>query len=194
MIIVLVSGKAESGKDTFHQLAEKYIYSRNLYSPNVHRVAFGDGVKKVAEQMGWNGEKDEKGRSGLIMVGDGAREFFDKNIWIKKAVQRLSEISTSNNDYDNSSNKDAIVFVTDCRYPNEVTMLKDWAYLNSHPVYAVRVERPNHVSKLTNEQLMNMSETALDNRKELFDFIVVNDKTLDDFTQKVKEVMDKIVK
>ena len=71
MIIVLVSGKAESGKDTFHQLAERYLRNRKLYLDSdidIRRVAFADGVKDIAKEMGWNGEKDELGRSGLVKI------------------------------------------------------------------------------------------------------------------------------
>lgn len=188
MIIVLVSGKAESGKDTFHQLAERYLRNRKLYLDSdidIRRVAIADGVKDIAKEMGWNGEKDELGRSGLVMVGDGAINYFDKNIWIKKVVNKLKSIANYNNEN--------IVFITDCRYPNEVTMIKDWAYLNNHKAVSVRVERPNHISKLTPEQLLNASEVALDDKRDLFDYIIYNDGTLEEFEDGVREIIDRII-
>lgn len=187
MIIILLSGKAESGKDTFHKEAEKYINKQYSFFEST-RIAFADAVKDCAKDMGWNGEKDEKGRSGLIMIGDGARNYFDKDIWIKKAIRKLIDIDSINPAIDRGN--DSIVFVTDCRYPNEVTMLKDWAESSGNIAYSIRVERPNHISRLTQEQLKNDSEMALDNFVE-WDYIVEN-HDLDEFIESIKIVIDEV--
>jgi hypothetical protein len=185
MKIVLISGKAESGKDSFHELASKILKREGLHIPT--RVAYADEVKFIAEQMGWNGEKDEKGRAGLIMVGDGAREYFDKLVWIRKLVRKIDNIS---NALDSSKR---MIFVTDCRYPNEIDMVKNYFILRGHDVYSVRVIRPNHVSKLTPEQRANRSEVALDDYKD-WDFVITNDATLRQFEQEVAKVISQIAK
>jgi len=186
MKIFLISGKAESGKDTFHNIGADYIEATQPQLIPV-RIAFADAVKQSAKDMGWNGEKDDNGRSGLIMIGDGARKYFDPLIWVKKAVNKLESYH-----YSNTRRDDFVIFITDCRYPNEVDMLKEWAEQKGVKAYALRVERPNHISKLTKEQLLNDSEIALDNYGQ-WDFIVENSGTYQDFIDSVETVIDCVV-
>ena len=53
---------------------------------------------------------------------------------------------------------------------------------------SIRVERPNHTSKLTPEQLKNPSETALDSYS--FDFVITNDGDLEGYKEQVKDVFE----
>jgi len=85
------------------------------------------------------------------------------------------------------------IFLTDCRYPNEIIFLKAWGKQNGYNCNAIRVMRPNHQSKLSPEQLLNSSETALDEFKE-WDYIVLNDNTFEDFKLKTAEVILTILK
>ena len=194
MKIILLSGKAESGKDTFHKIAEDFLlerYNLGMGNLNVVRLAFADAVKEASVNIGWNGVKDEKGRSGLIMVGNGAREYFDANVWIKKVIGKLDSLIYQS-PYENRSFVEDIVFVTDCRYENEVTMLRDWANKNKCKSYAIRVERPFHKNKLTEEQRSNLSETALDDFGQ-WDFILGNEGTYDDLVAGVENIMLDII-
>jgi dephospho-CoA kinase len=187
LTVVLLSGKAESGKDTFYELA---IDKMNNFCSEVpfQKVAFADAVKKTArDSFGWDGNKDEKGRSLLIMIGDGGRGY-DPLIWIKKVIQKLSDYRQLYKD-----EQDAVVFITDCRYPNEITEIKDWGDVNSVDCYSIRVERPNHQNKLTEAQRNNPSETALDLEFELFDYVVTNGRELEDFAESVDLIMREIL-
>lgn len=175
MKIFLISGKSESGKDSFYKIARQYFSQDNVY-----RLAFADEVKRIATEMGWNGEKDENGRSGLIMVGEGARKYFDEDIWIKKLLGLLQGYHTLD-----------IIFITDCRYPNEVDSVRSWAKSHGHEVYTVRVERPLHVNKLTEEQRNNPSEVALDDYG-MWDYIIDNGGDYDMFIDSVNSVMKDI--
>lgn len=186
MKIFLISGKAESGKDTFHTIGADYIEATQPKLIPV-RIAFADAVKQCAKDMGWNGEKDDNGRSGLIMIGDGARKYFDPLVWVKKAIEKLQMYHLNNVRRD-----DFVIFITDCRYPNEVDMLRDWANENGVQSYALRVERPDHISKLTSEQLANESEVALDDYGQ-WDYIVENTGTYEDFVGCVETVIDHVI-
>lgn len=186
MLIFLISGKAEAGKDSFYEIATPLFIKEDY---NIHRVAFGDGVKEVARSMGWNGEKDEAGRSGLIMVGDGARKYFDPNIWINKAIEKLSTIHEA---LTYMLNDETAVFVTDCRYKNEITMLKEWGEKYGHIVYTVRIDRPNHISRLTPEQLANPSECDLDNYTD-WNIQVENIGTYDAYKSNVESAMELLI-
>ena len=184
MIVVLIIGKAESGKDTLHKIAERNLLNlKNSYTPI--RLAFADEVKNIAYTMGWDGEKDEKGRSGSIFVGDGARKYFDENIWVNKLKQKLSLIHTQRF-------SEKIVFITDCRYPNEVTGIKEWGKSTGNKVLSVKVIRPNHISRLTVEQLNDPSETSLDNREDLIDYTIMNNGSLHDFERSINDFIYEI--
>ena len=182
MKIVLISGKARSGKDTFYKIASEFISGN--YKIKCFRFAFADEVKKIAKELGWNGEKDEKGRSGLIMIGDGARRYFDENIWIKKLIKNIR--------YGHLVENDSIIFITDCRYLNEIESLKLYYGLDDHKVYTVRINRNNYDNGLTPEQQKNESETELDNYDK-WDFVIENDGDLKDFETKVIDVINKII-
>ena len=184
-IIVGISGKAESGKNSFAELARKAEHNLIAFD-----FAFANEVKRLALELGWDEWKDEKGRVGLIWLGEGAREHFNKDIWIKKLQQNMREIIKQssciiNKDY-------AVFFVTDMRYESELLSLKELSISVDAEFYSIRVERPLHENKLTPEQRKNQSETSLDNYQE-FNYIVVNEGTIDDFKEKVHKVMDDIL-
>jgi len=183
-IIVGISGKAESGKNSFAELARKAEHNLIAFD-----FSFANEVKRLALELGWDGWKDEKGRAGLIWLGEGAREHFNKDIWIKKLQQNMREIIKQS---DCIYGKDyAVFFVTDMRYENESEALWKFAKEVGAEYYPVRIERPNHENKLTPEQRENPSETSLDTYA--FDYVIVNDGTYDDFKVKVHKVMDDIV-
>jgi hypothetical protein len=71
MKILMVSGHATSGKDTF----VKYFMENT--SATCKRFAFADALKEIAKELyNWNGEKDAKGRQLLIDIGQIGREYF----------------------------------------------------------------------------------------------------------------------
>ena len=172
--IFLISGKAESGKDSFYNIAIGMLPRNASYA----RLSFGDEVKNVAyTAFNWDGKKNEKGRRLLQWLGDGAREY-NKDIWIDKTMERFGILRHGLESY---------VFVTDCRYPNEIKKAKECGERWGYEVITVRVNRPNHISKLTPSQLLNTSEVALDNAD--FDYVVENDGTLKDYEDKIRSIL-----
>ena len=178
--LFLVSGKAEAGKDTFFKLASELLQGTTCVT---QRFAFGDEVKKVARKgFGWNGEKDEKGRELLQLIGDGARNY-NPDIWIERTRDAMI------NDFISFPVCiDTYFFVTDCRYPNEIEKMAKFAREEDFEPVSIRVERRNHVSKLTEKQLQNPSEIALDNYA--FDFTIWNDADLHAYKDQVREVLE----
>lgn len=153
-VIILVSGKAEAGKDTVSR-----IIAESCELSGVRIVHFATPVKKVAKELGWDGEKDEKGRSLLQWLGDGVKKF-NPTLWAEKAYKTVNGFKRI---------KMRVFVFPDCRYHDEVSYFKDRF---SH-VYVLRVVRNGHVSKLTDEQKFHPSECDLDNYD--FDAIVHND-------------------
>lgn len=176
--IVLISGKAESGKDTVANILMRKCMSEVCY--NLH---IAGNVKRIArESFGWDGLKDERGRALLQLIGDGGRTY-NPDIWIDEFLLDLDTILYQN------LGVDFFVVVPDVRYKNEVIKLLDWGHKNNVEVYSVRVERPQHKSKLTKEQLLNSSETDLDNWG-FWDVEILNDSTKENLEHSVLNTLE----
>ena len=81
MKIILVSGQAGAGKDTFFELAETIVSAR--------RIAFADELKEIAEEnFNWDKEKDKAGRQLLIDIGRTARNY-NENFWVNKVIKKI---------------------------------------------------------------------------------------------------------
>ena len=72
-IVLLISGKAESGKDSF---ADAFIKeAQEICRYRCLKIKYGDFVKMVATTYyNWNGEKDELGRRFITKIGDRVRK------------------------------------------------------------------------------------------------------------------------
>ncbi len=147
MKVILISGKAESGKDTTCNILLDFFKLRNI---RAIRMAYGDYVKETARMLtSWDGQKDEKGRALLQWWGTDYVRKIDDRFWLD-TVLRLAKIADGIVDY---------LIIPDVRFPNEITAWTDKGF----DTLSVRVERPNHKSALTEKQLNHISETALDN-------------------------------
>jgi hypothetical protein len=142
--ILCLSGKAESGKSTAAEFI-KCELAKQEYIAIV--MSFANKVKYYAEKyFGWNGIKDECGRKLLQDIGMIARKV-NPNFWVEEILDFL-RVFGSNFDY---------IIIDDCRFENEINIFKDEGY----DVTAVRIERPGHENKLTEEQRKHISENAL---------------------------------
>ena len=119
-MIIMVTGKAGSGKDTFYRLATLF----RAGSLAVSRFAFADSVKSVARSLGWDGRKDAKGRKLLQDVGAVGRAY-DKDIWVNDVLNTIEEL-----------NRDVIPIITDLRFANEYTAIRDTL---KEPIYVVKI-------------------------------------------------------
>jgi len=146
MKVILISGKAEAGKDSTLEILKPHLESAGF---KCCRLAFGDYVKDTARELwGWDGEKDEKGRALLQWWGtDYVRANFP-DFWADTVV-RLAMVIKDDVDY---------LLVPDLRFVNEILC---WRGTRIDRM-VVRVERPGHISRLTPEQLQHISETNLD--------------------------------
>ena len=161
MITLCISGKATSGKTTAAQvICEEFL---------AESFAFGDGVKRVALELGWDGKKDARGRKLLQSIGRVGREY-NSDLWVNKSIQEAKRLSPWN--------KDSICIFSDCRYPNEIARVKQEMY----NVITMRVERGGV------KALKDNSETSLDNYGN-WDIVVDNNGSLDEFRSKVVEAV-----
>lgn len=168
MKVICISGKAESGKTTFSEILKRQL---EQYHKRVLIIHYGDYLKFVAEKyFQWNGKKDEQGRQILQILGTEKARNNNPDIWVNVAAELIFALKP---DYD-------FVLIPDSRFENEVEVMKQRG-LNT---ISIRIERPAHKSKLTDEQKNHRSETSLDDFN--FDYCLFNAGGLDQFNETVK--------
>lgn len=162
MKVILVSGKAQNGKDTVASMLRDKLTADN------HRVLtthYADLLKYICRNyFGWDGNKDEKGRQMLQYVGTDVIRKQNPTLWVDFVAMMLKYFH-ENWDY---------VIIPDCRFPNEVTTMVE----NGFDTIYLRVVRPGFKSPLTEEQQKHPSETALDDT--VPDFYIENTGTLEE--------------
>lgn len=169
MKVIAVSGHAQHGKDTVAKLLqEKFQADGN----RVLITHYADLLKYICKTFfGWNGEKDEKGRSLLQYVGTDIVRAKQPNFWVDFVADILTYF---NEDWD-------YVIIPDTRFPNEFNRLKEKGLDAIH----LRVVRPDFVSPLTAEQQAHPSETALDDTTP--DYYIVNNDNITALKNKIDE-------
>lgn len=146
MKVICISGRAQHGKDTAAQMMQKYLWG---YGKRVLIIHNADLLKYMCKSFfGWNGEKDENGRTLLQYVGTDIVRVKKPDFWIGFIADVLEMFETEW-DY---------VLIPDCRFPNEITVLKDRGF----DVIHVSIVRSNFDNALTQQQLAHPSETAMD--------------------------------
>lgn len=150
-MVILLSGKAESGKDEFASILKEKLESEGK---KVCLVAFADMVKVVCQKyFGWDGVKNSAGRTVLQKVGTEIGRKNNPYVWIDMVKSFIKAFK---------SEFDAFV-ITDARFRNECySFQKDRDNLD---VLTVRINRIGHKNSLTDEQRRHKSETDLDNFK-----------------------------
>ena len=108
MQILTISGKARHGKDTAANLIREYLLHHG-YDAYIYHYA--DPVKMCATNyFGWDGNKDEAGRTLLQHIGTERARAKCENTWTDLAKQIIERVL-----YDAD-----FVIIPDCRFPNEI--------------------------------------------------------------------------
>ncbi len=167
MKVICISGKAQNGKDTTAQIMKEVLEAQGSRVLIAH---YGDLVKYVCKTFfGWDGKKDEKGRSLLQRVGTDKIRAASPDYWVDFIVSIL-DIFHDEWDY---------VLLPDTRFPNEYEIYEAYGM----DAILLRIVRPNFVSPLTEEQQKHASETALDDYQ--YDAVITNDGNLEDLKQAI---------
>lgn len=153
--IILISGKAENGKTTAANKM-KEVFENNGYKVVITRYA--KYLKEIAKDYcGWNGQKDELGRTLLQKLGtDIIRKKMNKPDFHVGRVCEDIEIVYDFVDY---------VIIDDVRYPNEIYY--PLSKFGRDMIYTYRVDRTDadgnpFNNSLSEEQKKHISETSLD--------------------------------
>lgn len=163
--IILISGKAQHGKDYFATHLKERLLDYEKHSIIIH---YADYLKYLCkEYFGWDGLKNDAGRNILQYVGTDVIRNKVPDFWVRNVIQLIDVLW---NEYD-------YALIPDTRFPNEIDSIRTIFY--SRYVTSLKIERFNESgfpfeNSLNKTQRMHQSETALDSRNDLIDFTVSN--------------------
>lgn len=165
MKIICISGHAQHGKDTSASVLKAHLEADGYRVLITH---YADLLKFICTSFfGWDGRKDERGRSLLQHIGSEVVRAKRPNYWVDFMLS-IFDLFESSWDY---------VIIPDCRFPNEIDELRSHGF----DVTTMRIVRPNFASPLTAEQMAHPSETALDNYP--FDYTIENAGSLGELSE-----------
>lgn len=176
MILIGLSAYAQSGKDTAADvLVKEYGFTRVAFADTLRACVYalnplmpsGNRVQDIIKTMGWDAAKVNftEIRTLLQKMGtEVGRNILGENIWVDTALANLAE--------------DGKYVVTDCRFVNEAEAI---------------TSRGGQVWRIVREGVgpanSHPSEVSLDDWK--FDYVLHNNRTLEDFQNVVREVYDR---
>lgn len=197
MLVLMLSAKAQSGKDTFYNILSQSPIAKKK---QIKRFAFADRLKEISREYGWTGSKEGEGRSFLIDVGQILRGDYlalDGKLYSKYTKQetirasynlfdlysRLTQVYLPHADFWVTQVAKAIRMDANC----DVAVITDWRFKNEFNTmranfFNVITLRINRLSAL---QLSDPSETELDNFP--FDFVIENNGTLEAYSERISE-------
>ena len=171
--IIILSGKARSGKDQVADLICKYYKIKK-----VKKLSYAYYLKQYVKNIiDWNGSEEDKPRDLLQFIGV---ELIQKQIDNKLLINRVIEdIEVYAYFYD-------IIVITDARLIGEIEDIKK----NYPRAISIRINREldNH---LTLEQKQHITETGLDNYLK-FDYIITNNDDLMELKKKIYNVLKEL--
>ena len=175
MKIILLGGKANTGKDSTAEYIDEYYRSRGL---DVVNIQIGYYIKMYAKEIAkWDGDNETKPRQLLQDLGtELIRKQIDEYFFIKRIIQ----------DIDIYSRYFDIITISDGRLPEEFAAIK----LAYPETVTVHVTRPGFTSRLTKDQKAHVTEALVDDIE--YDYDIVNDGTLEDLQK--KEYIDAMIK
>jgi len=169
-MIIGISGKAGSGKDTLASFIKEFT--------NCNIVHFADPLKesvRVMANLSHNDVYTQEGKKHTIdwlndmtvrellqKVGTAIRNEVDPDFWVKRLIQEI----------DNSS----LTIIPDVRFLNEVNAIKDAGGI------VIRIER-NGINTGA-----HISETALDNYNN-WNMVIFNDYSLETLKEQAKNII-----
>ena len=185
MKIIMISGKAGSGKDTIANFFKDELIASNKRVLVMH---FADLVKYYATQyFNWDGEKNEAGRNLLQEIGTTVMRGRYPEYWaeiIGKFIDAYTIPEHSFFDY---------ILIPDWRFINEYEVVYDYAAIQNNETITIRIERYDDAGlkwknpNMTSDQLNHISECELDNFA--FNWIIENRGTLEDLRNSVDEIL-----
>ena len=165
-MIIGISGKKRSGKDTIYRLIKE------LNGIHPLRAAFGDQIKEeVADVTGVEVDHIEENKEHFRPMlqwwgSDFRRHYNGESYWLDKMLAKMQTLAAKE-----------VMVITDVRYPNEAELVKQAGGI------MIRVDRR------TGLEDPHSSENLLDDF-EGFDYRLTNNGTMFDLKEKVQRIVD----
>lgn len=173
-MIITISGKAESGKDLTATLLKKKLEDKGKKVLIFH---YADYLKFMCKQyFGWDGVKDDNGRTILQKIGTDIVRKRHPEFWVEIGALFMKVFQE---DYD-------YFLIPDCRFPDEIDMM-----CQEFDTISVHVERIGHVNKLSDEQRLHPSETALDGY--VFDHYIRSESGEESLSKEIDKFLDECI-
>lgn len=139
MKIIIINGTPTSGKDSFVEFAKEGDYK-------VYNFSTIDYIKGKALELGWDGQKDERGRRFLSDLKDALSRYDD--IPFKKVVNEIKTILYKYDQFEQPT--DNLVFFVHSREPEDIQKWKELT--NAKTLFLRRpaaedIEHNNHADK-----------------------------------------------
>lgn len=166
MLIIGISGKKQSGKDTVFEFAKKHITKGTVL-----KFAFADGVKEECSKAAgvtvehMESHKDIFRKLYQFWGTEFRRGFYGNDYWVNYLRNKILSNAIIQKDESDNLGKGVIVFITDVRFKNEA----DW--IKSVGGFLIRINR------IDSSKDLHQSEIELDEYDQ-FDFIIDNNDTL----------------
>jgi len=169
--ILLISGKARSGKDSVANFLKQKLDGKVLIIHNA------DYLKYMCQQyLGWDGKKGEQGRQLLQFLGtEKVRLGMNKPLfWVDKTCEVIDILK---DDFDYFAVPDTRfrneIYYPQARFPGLVTTIK---VVRSHFENDLTPEQKNHLSEIDLEYFPHdyiiESESGLDNLEKEVDYFI----------------------
>jgi len=185
--IIGLHGYAQSGKDTVAEYLAPFGYQRLAFADRLREavytlnpeVKFHDEyirVQDLVDKHGWDYSKvncDEIRRQLQVMGTEVGRELIRDSIWVDIVLDQIEDC------WDNPVAK---FVITDVRFPNEVSGLRNTAFTLPGDVQLWKVKRPG-VGPVN----AHISDAGLPDEE--FDTIIPNTGTLEDLEARVRAMM-----
>ena len=177
MIVVGLSGKAMSGKTTFANMILDCLESSND-NIEVRIIPLAKRLKRQAQYLGWDGNKDENGRQLLQELSKPIKNYHGKECYAKWCLEDATRMNLD------------VLLIDDVRMMAEVEYIFESPEIKS---LLLRINRPNvdEISTLTESQKQDISETELDNYP--FSKIIDNSDSLDFLKKQANRIASEIM-
>jgi dephospho-CoA kinase len=162
-----ITGLAGSGKDT----AADFICREYGYT----RVSFAAPLKTACVSLGWDSNKDARGRKLLQDVGMAFR-LYDETTWINALDKSLAVESDIPME---ESRRKRYVF-PDVRFKNEAEYIKQ-----SRNGMIIRVVRDDLALKEMHEHVSERGQSAIS-----VNYVVLNNSSIENLNKQIKEIVE----
>lgn len=165
---IAVGHQARVGKDTFADYVDdKYTCTVVKFATKLYKIT--ESIQKIL------GVEVTKDPVLLQTIGDRMRSHYGEDVFVNQLINEIADIGKNNPEQN--------IIITDLRRINEFIAVKKLGFIT------VKIIKPDRV---IDRDPSHISEVDLNDCK--FDYVIVNDGTLDQFYEKIDQFLEQIAK